>query len=134
MKTTIQDHECKSRCEGVAAPLRKTCRPVVDIISSAEGVTLRVDLPGAEESSIDVTLDRHTLSIRAPIKSIREDEGLTPLQTEYGTGDYERKFRISDDIDRDNVDATFQDGVLTLKLMRTQAAGPRKVKISVSPH
>jgi HSP20 family molecular chaperone IbpA len=128
MNQTLQNKEQQSCCANGTSP-RRVFRPVADVITSDHGVTLRVDLPGARESDVDVTLDRDTLSIRARVEPPKQ-EGLTPLLTEYHIGDYERKFRIAEEIDRENIEATFRNGVLTLKLARTKAAGPTKVKIT----
>jgi HSP20 family protein len=128
MNQTLQNTERQSCCDnGLTA--RRVFRPAADVVTSDRGVTLRVDLPGAKESDIDVTIDRDALSIRARVEAPSQD-GLTPLLSEYRIGDYERTFRIADEIDRENVDATFRNGVLTLHLNRTVAAGPTKVKIA----
>jgi len=128
MNQTLQSTERQNCCDN-GSKARRMFRPAADVSTSDRGVTLRVDLPGAKESDIDVTIDRDTLSIRARVEPPARD-GLTPLRTEYRIGDYERTFRIADEIDRENVDATYRNGVLTLHLNRTQVAGPKKVKIA----
>jgi HSP20 family protein len=128
MNQTLNPTEQQSCCEN-GSTARRVFRPAADVVTSERGVTLRVDLPGAKESDIDVTVDKDTLSIRARLEPPSND-GLTPLLSEYRVGDYERKFRIAEEIDRENIEAGFRHGVLTLKLLRTRTAGPTKVKIS----
>jgi HSP20 family molecular chaperone IbpA len=121
--TTSEQSCCENRSES-----RRTFRPAADVLTTPKGVVLRVDLPGAKETDVDVTVDADILTIRAQVDP-PADDGLTPLMTEYRIGDYERKFRISKDVERESIDATFRNGVLTLNLIRTPLPGPAKVKV-----
>jgi HSP20 family molecular chaperone IbpA len=103
---------------GNGARQRPTYRPAVDIIDSPQEVLLVADLPGVDETYLDVTLDKNVLTIRGTVSAPSID-GLTPVRSEYGVGDYERVFTVSDDVDRDRIEATVKDGVLQLKLPKT---------------
>jgi len=48
---------------------------------------------------------------------------------EYGVGDFERVFTVSDDVDRDAIEATVKDGVLQLKLPKTAQSARRKINV-----
>ncbi|MFQ5731952.1 MAG: Hsp20/alpha crystallin family protein [Planctomycetaceae bacterium] len=103
-------------------------RPAVDVVKSAEAFTLSADLPGVGESDVDVTVEENVLRIRASAAA-PQFEDASPLLSEYDACDYERRFTISDDVDRDHIDATLKDGVLTLTLPRLKSAGPVKIAI-----
>jgi HSP20 family molecular chaperone IbpA len=49
--------------------------------------------------------------------------------SEYRVGDYERRFRITDQIDRDKIDAVYQNGVLRLTLPKAEEAKPQKIDV-----
>ena len=111
-----------------AAP-RQTFRPRVDIIDAPEAVFLVADIPGADESETEVTLENDMLTIRASVSTA--DCGCEPdCCAEYGVGDYDRRFKISDEIDRDRVEATVKNGVLRVKLGKTESAGAKKVRVT----
>ncbi len=55
--------------------------------------------------------------------------GYRRIHVEYGEGDYERAFSLSEEIDRDRIEASHKDGVLTLKMPKAEAAKTRKIKV-----
>lgn len=102
--------------------------PRTDIYEDDEAIFVVADIPGADEKSIDITLEKNVLSIHAsPISELPEK--LSLVYAEYGVGDYQRSFALSDQIDRENIRASVKNGVLSLCLPK---AGPVKAqKITV---
>jgi HSP20 family protein len=109
---------------------RPTFVPRSDIYETEECVLLALDIPGVREESIDVTLDKDTLTIRAN-SSHDGPEGYTLAFTEFEAGDYERSFRLTDQIDKDKIEAVYSDGVLKLTLPKAEQAKARKISIKV---
>jgi HSP20 family protein len=107
---------------------RPVYQPSVDILDTASDVVLVADVPGVDESHLDVTLDKNVLTIRGTVQHA-SFEGYTPLRTEYGVGDFERVFTVSDDVNRDGIEATVKDGVLQLKLPKTAQSARRKINV-----
>ncbi|HME20894.1 MAG TPA: Hsp20 family protein, partial [Acetobacteraceae bacterium] len=56
-------------------------------------------------------------------------EGMEPLYTEYGVGNYARSFELSNKVDRDRISAEVADGVLTLTLPKVKETQPRSIPI-----
>jgi HSP20 family molecular chaperone IbpA len=54
------------------------------------------------------------------------------MYSEYETGDYERAFTLSDEIDRDKIAATVKNGVLRLELPKAEKAKPKKIAITAA--
>ena len=69
-------------------------------MESPSDVVLVADVPGVDESHLDVTLDKNVLTIRGKSRC-PSFEGYTPIRTEYGVGDFERVFTVSDDVNRE---------------------------------
>jgi HSP20 family molecular chaperone IbpA len=107
---------------------RPVYQPSVDILDTPSDVVLVADVPGVDESHLDVTLDKNVLTIRGTVQHA-SFEGYTPLRTEYGVGDFERVFTVSDDVNRDGIEATVKDGVLQLKLPKTAQSARRKINV-----
>ncbi|RME65203.1 MAG: Hsp20/alpha crystallin family protein [Nitrospirae bacterium] len=103
--------------------------PAVDIVESQNEYTLYADMPGVDEKSLDVTLEKDILSIKAE-SHVDIPEGYRKFYHEIEPVVYERTFRIVDDIDRDKVMATFKNGVLQLTLPKAETAKPRKIEIT----
>ncbi len=119
----------RSTVEGNGTEQHPVFRPSVDIMESPTDVVLVADVPGVDESHLDVTLDKNVLTIRGKIE-LPSFEGYTPVRTEYGVGDFERVFTVSDDVNREAIEATVKDGVLQLKLPKTAQSARRKINVA----
>ena len=102
--------------------------PDVDILEKEDSIIVFADMPGADEKSVDITLEKDVLSIYARVEpEVPEKHQL--LHAEYGMGDYQRSFTISNEIDRDKIEARVKNGVLRLVLPKAPAAKTRKIAI-----
>lgn len=102
--------------------------PRADIYEVDDHVVILVDVPGADESSIDINLEKNILTINAFVEPVFLED-YAPAMTEYEVGDYTRSFRLSNEIDRDKIEATVKDGVLRLSLPKAGAALNRKINV-----
>lgn len=101
---------------------RQVFSPRTDIIETGDQYLIVADIPGCDDSSVDITLEKNVLSINATIKN-ENPSGKTLMLSEYGTGDYYRSFILSDQIEREKIEAHVHNGVLRLILPK---AGPAK--------
>ncbi len=102
--------------------------PRADIYEEEDQIVIVADIPGADESSIDITLEKSVLTINAYVTPV-VPEGYTLSLAEYEVGDYQRSFRLSDEIDREKIQAVIKDGVLRLYLPKSGAARTRKISV-----
>jgi HSP20 family molecular chaperone IbpA len=101
--------------------------PLADIYETHESVVVTADMPGVPATGVDISLEKDVLTIRGSVKQV-EIEGLEPAHREYMDGDFVRTFSISNQIDRDGIEARMSNGVLTLTLPKV---GPTTKKIEV---
>jgi len=102
--------------------------PQVDIVEREEGIVVIADMPGVDEKSVDINLEKNVLSIYGRVED-EDFSNYSPAYAEYGIGDYERVFTLSDEIDRDRIDATVKNGVLTVVLPKAEKAKSRKISV-----
>ena len=107
---------------------RRVYVPSVDIIESKDETTVIADIPGVDESSVDITLEKNILEIYGKVDP-DIPQALRLVVSEYGIGDYHRRFTLSDEIDRDRIQATVKNGVLRLILPRAEKAKTRKIEV-----
>jgi HSP20 family protein len=91
-------------------------------------IALRFDLPGVDPESVDVTVDRGVLTVTAK----RDDEYAENDKLfirERITGTFTRRVYLSDDLDSSAVEASFRDGVLSVRIPVAEKAQPRKIEI-----
>lgn len=107
---------------------RKVYMPAVDILEGKDGTTVIADMPGVDDSTVDVTIEKNILEIYGKVEpDIPQDMRLAG--SEYGIGDYHRRFTLSDEIDRDRIQATVKNGVLRLILPKAEKAKTRKIEV-----
>jgi HSP20 family protein len=102
--------------------------PRADIYETDDAIFVMADMPGVDESSLDITLENNVLTINGCVEPL-ELEGYTLTYAEYREGDYVRSFRLSDEIDREGIEATLKDGVLRLSLPKVTEARTRKIAV-----
>jgi HSP20 family protein len=89
--------------------------PRADIYETNEAIYLVADMPGADEHSVDITLEKGVLTINGYVEPAAP-EGYTLAYAEYQVGDYQRSFSLSDRIDQEAIEAELKNGVLRLRL------------------
>jgi HSP20 family protein len=103
--------------------------PNTDIYETPDALTLVMEIPGVEKKDISVELENDRLRVEARI-DFSKYEGIEPVYTEYNVGHYARAFTLSNKIDKENISAQVEDGVLTLTLSKVKEAQPRRITIS----
>ena len=127
MNDTLQAREKQELAEESTRP-GLMFRPDIDILENRDGYVIYADLPGADDKSVDVRLDRGTLTLDARLATV-PDPSWTPLHAEYRFGSYHREFRISEGIDPAGVAAKMQNGVLELVLPKSAERRPRAIQV-----
>ena len=107
---------------------RRSFVPRADIFETDKEIILLADVPGANKNTVDITLEKNVLTINAFIEPTIPS-GFDVAYAEYEEGDYQRSFRLSDEIDRDKIDAIVSEGVLRLRLPKSQEARIKKISV-----
>jgi HSP20 family protein len=102
--------------------------PRSDVYETDENVFVIVDMPGVDDGNVDITLENNILTINGNT-TLEKPDGYSLAFAEYTPGDYERKFQLTDRINREGIEATFKDGVLRLTLPKAEEAKVRKINI-----
>ncbi|MEV0730436.1 HSP20 family small heat-shock protein [Polymorphospora sp. NPDC050346] len=113
----------------VAAGGAATMAMPMDLYRSGDHFVLHCDLAGVDPGSVEVDVDGRMLTIRAE-RSARTDADVHWVRRERVTGTFERRLTLGDGLDLDRIDATWQDGVLTLTLPVAEQAQPRRIQIN----
>ena len=124
----IQKQEMETATIVERARPRRRFIPRVDIFENDDAVFLTIDMPGVGENSVDLTLEKNILTIHGEIENILPE---TYQQTyrEYRVGDYVRTFALSDEVNRDDIEALMKNGVLRVTLPKVEEAKARKIEV-----
>ncbi|HSD10974.1 MAG TPA: Hsp20/alpha crystallin family protein [Candidatus Binatia bacterium] len=109
----------------------RTYQPDVDIYETPDALWLWADMPGVDETQINVNLADGVLTLEGRV-ALEEYKDLSPTYTEYNVGNYLRRFTVSSDIDTDAIKARVTNGVLELELPKAERAKPRRISVSTA--
>ena len=107
---------------------RKVYVPRVDIYESQDDIVVVADMPGVDESSVDITLEKNVLTIGGYVEPVTP-ENYCLSYAEFEVGDYQRSFALSNQIDQENIRAAVKNGVLRVWLPKADAAKARKIAV-----
>jgi HSP20 family protein len=105
--------------------------PPADIYETKDHIVVMAEMPGVPSDGVDITLERRVLTIRGR-SATAEHSGYQRVYSEYVDGDYERVFTLSENIDRDRIEATLREGVLHLTLPKAETSRARKIELKAS--
>jgi HSP20 family protein len=100
----------------------------MDAVRRGHAVELQFDLPGVSPDSLDVTVEKNVLTVRAE-RSWAPQEGDEVLANERPQGSVARQVMLGESLDTDHLDARYEHGVLTISIPVAEEAKPRKVEI-----
>jgi len=104
-----------------------TCTPRVDVLENDEGLTLFVDMPGVKPEGVDVRFEGGELMLHGHCAP--RQPSANGLLYEYGVGDFYRSFAVGEGVDASKITAELRQGVLTVRLPRSEAVKPRKIAV-----
>ncbi|GGM07793.1 MULTISPECIES: Hsp20/alpha crystallin family protein [Micromonospora] len=111
-----------------------TARPAVmhlDAYRDGEHFYAAFDLPGVDPDSIDCTVERNVLTVRAERRR-PAGEAVEMVAAERPMGTFTRQLFLGDTLDTDNLQASYDNGVLTLRIPVAERAKPRRVAIAAA--
>lgn len=101
----------------------------MDLYKVDDHYVLSADLPGVDPGSIDVDVDRGTLTLTAR-RSVPESSGVQWISSERFAGTFRRQISLGDGVDTEGISASYDNGVLSITIPLAERAKPRKVDIS----
>jgi HSP20 family protein len=91
------------------------------------------DLPGVDPDQIDMTVEKNVLTVRAERRPDEQGDDGEMVVAERPRGTFSRQVFLGESLDAERVQATYQDGVLTITIPVAEQAKPRKVQVTAQP-
>ena len=109
-------------------PSRPAAMPI-DAYRNGDEFVVHFDLPGIDPASIDLTVEKNVLTVRAE-RSWKPSEGEEVVVAERPQGTFSRQLFLGETLDSEHIEAHYDQGVLTLTVPVAERARPRKVEVS----
>ncbi len=124
-KETTEENNPQKLCGTYA----KDYLPATDIVETDEKIALHLDMPGVDKKDISIKLENNVLNVKGQIDTSLFSD-LEPLYTEHYANNYSRRFEISSKVDKSNIEAKMEDGVLTLELPKVPELQPKTIQVN----
>jgi HSP20 family protein len=105
--------------------------PPVDIYEDEHSVQLKLEVPGIEEKDLDVKVENNTLTVSGERKFEKEEKEENFRRVERRYGSFTRSFTLPNTVSTDDINAQYDNGVLTIKLAKRAEAKPKQIKVNV---
>jgi HSP20 family protein len=94
--------------------------PSMDVSETDKEINVKVELPGLEADDVDVTIGQNSLTISGEKRVEKEEEGERYYRAERSYGSFQRVIPLPEGVERENVDASFRNGVLSVKIPKSK--------------
>jgi HSP20 family protein len=105
--------------------------PVVDVFEEKDDVVVKAELPGMEKDNIEVNLTDHMLTIKGEKKKEEEVKKENYYRAERSYGSFVRSLELPREVQADKVKAAFKNGILEIRMPKTEEAKAKEVKVKV---
>jgi HSP20 family protein len=105
--------------------------PAVDVYEDAKKVVLKLEVPGMEEKDLDVRVENNTLTVKGERKFEKDEKEENFHRIERRYGSFYRAFTLPSTVDTQNVEASYNAGVLKLELNKKPEAQPKQIKVNI---
>lgn len=106
--------------------------PAVNVVENDDDYTLELAAPGKTKEDFDIKIDKGMLSISSEQEEENESENKNYTRKEYSYSSFNRSFNLPEEVNDDDVKASYQDGILSIVLPKTHpvVTSPKSVAIS----
>jgi HSP20 family protein len=128
MDRLFEDSFVRPRGWGIAAA--DGIALALDISSTADALVVEASLPGVKPDDVEITIENGALTIRGTTASERREGEGDYLVQEIRRGEFVRTVSLPSGLEPDKATATFENGVLTLRVPKAEQVKPRQIRIS----
>lgn len=106
--------------------------PSVDVSETEDEITVRAELPGIEKDKINLSVDGRFLSIRGEKSQSEEEKRENYHRVERAYGSFERRLELPAEVGEGDIDATYADGILSVKMKKAENSRIRKINVKAA--
>jgi HSP20 family protein len=113
-------------------PYQGSAYPKVNVYEYDDKVGIVAEIPGLNKKQLNVEVEDGILTISGDKHSTFEDEGAKVLRRELKQSSFKRSFELGEQLDGENIDANFKDGVLSVSIPKIEPEKPKKTFVKIS--
>ncbi len=105
--------------------------PPVDIYEDEHSIQLKLEVPGIDEKDLDVKVENNTLTVSGERKFEKEEKEENFRRVERRYGSFTRSFTLPNTVNTEDINASYDNGVLNIRLAKRAEAKPKQIKVNV---
>lgn len=114
---------------GESESLDATWYPRVDVVEKENEYLINAEIPGVKKNDVKVAFENGVLTISGERKDEREEKNARYHVVERSWGSFRRSFTLPGNTDADKINADFKDGILTVKVAKSESAKPKQIEV-----
>lgn len=111
--------------------LQTDLEPKVEVKETDQSYIVKAEIPGMEEKDLSISLRDNNLILEGERKSERKEEDKSHFFSEFQYGSFYRSLPLDQDVDENNVNATYKNGILSVELKKVPSASQKQKKITI---
>jgi HSP20 family protein len=119
--------------EGGEGKMTRRWAPAIDLLEREDSLVLKADLPGLSEDDVKIEVRDNVLRISGERRADFEDKQNGYYRVERAFGSFSRSLTLPEGVDADKIDASFDNGVLEVKIPKPEERKPRRIEIGANP-
>ena len=110
----------------------KTWNLPLDVIENEDGYVIKASIPGVDAENLNVVLEDNVLTVKAEVEAEELAENEQVHIRERRTGSFNRSLRFPVDVDGDNIEANYTNGVLSLHVPKSEEVKPKQINVTIN--
>ena len=112
-------------------PFQGTAYPKVNVYEYDDRVGIIAEIPGLDKKDLKVDVQEGILVISGDKHALYNDDGAKVIRRELKQSSFKRQFELGEQLDGDNIKASFKDGLLSIDIPKVEPAKPKKLSIKI---
>lgn len=108
-------------------------QPAIEAFETDGDVIVRAELPGIDPKQVEITVTNDTLTIKGDAKTEQEEKGRNYYRRELRYGSFVRSLALPSGVQGDAAKASYKNGILEIRVPKSERAKPKSVKVDVAP-
>lgn len=108
-----------------------TWLPAIDVVENQDDYVVKAELPGVDKNDVKITVHNDVLTIRGEKKSEKEEKENSYHRIERSFGVFQRSFALPKPVQNEKIEASYDNGVLTVRLPKVKEAKPKEIEVKV---
>ena len=106
--------------------------PACDVFEDKDAIKIVAEVPGVTPEDVKISLENQTLTVRGEKRQVAEEKTERVHRYERSYGAFERTFVLPSSVDSERIEASYQNGILTVSVPKAERARPREIPVNVA--